>query len=54
MKTRGIVFGKGETLDDVFANRTPLYEKYADIIINVSKSNSLEQTVNKIVKELAK
>ena len=54
MKTRGIVFGKGETLDDVFAKRTPLYEKYADIIINVSKSNSLEQTVNKIVKELAK
>lgn len=52
MKTRGIVFGKGETLDDVFAKRTPLYEKYADIIINVSKSNSLEQTVNKIVKEL--
>lgn len=54
MKTRGIVFGKGETLDDVFFNRTPLYEKYADIIINVSKSNSLEQTVNKIVKELEK
>ncbi len=52
MKTRGIVFGKGETLDDVFMKRTPLYEKYADIIINVSKSNSLEQTVNKIVKGL--
>ena len=39
MKTRGIVFGKGETLDDVFA-------------INISKNNSLEQAVNKIVKKI--
>lgn len=52
MKTRGIVFGKGETLDDVFAKRTPLYEKYADITINISKNNSLEQAVNKIVKKI--
>lgn len=52
MKTRGIVFGKGETLDDIFAKRTPLYEKYADITINISKNNSLEQAVNKIVKKI--
>lgn len=52
MKTRGIVFEKGETLDDIFAKRTPLYEKYADITINISKNNSLEQAVNKIVKKI--
>ena len=52
MKTRGIVFGKGETLDDIYMKRTPLYEKYADITVNVSKTNSLEHTVTKIVKKL--
>ncbi len=52
MKTRGIVFKKGETLDDIFKTRTPLYEKYADLTVNVTKEGSLENTVSKIVSGL--
>lgn len=36
IKTRGIVIEKGQQLSDVFVQRTPLYEKYCDIIVNCS------------------
>lgn len=52
MRTRGIVFKKGETLEDIFLTRTPLYEKYADLTVDVSKNSNLENTVKKIVKNL--
>lgn len=52
MKTRGIVFEKGETLEDIFNKRTPLYKKYADITVTVAKNGSLENTATKIVKKL--
>ena len=48
MKTRGIVFEKGESLDDVFKKRTPLYKKYADITVTVAKNGNLENTVTRI------
>ena len=32
--TRGIVMEKNSTLDDVYRERTPLYEKYADVIVD--------------------
>ncbi len=51
IKTRGIAFRKGETLDDVFESRMPLYKKYADITVDFSKG-SIEKTVEKIVKSL--
>lgn len=35
IKTRGIAFGKGETLDDVYRVRYPLYKKYADITVSM-------------------
>lgn len=53
IKTRGIAFGKGETLDDVFEKRVPLYEKYADITVNFFDS-TIEDTVDKIVNEIQK
>ena len=31
---RGVVLRDSQTLYDIFKERTPLYEKYADIIIN--------------------
>ena len=31
---RGIVLAPGKTIYDLYAERTPLYEKYADIVIN--------------------
>ena len=51
IKTRGIAFGNGETLDDVYKIRVPLYEKYADLTVSFSDS-TIEDTVDKIVNEL--
>ena len=31
---RGVVLKPGQTIDDLFAERTALYEKYADIVVN--------------------
>ncbi len=33
IRTRGIAAAKGMTIDDIFAERSPYYEKYADIKI---------------------
>ncbi len=33
-ETRGILMRDGQTLSDIFEERTPLYEKYADITVN--------------------
>ena len=37
--TRGLVMEKGKTLDDLYAERQPLYEKYADITIECEGKN---------------
>ncbi len=51
--TRGIAMKPGETLDDVYAQRAPLYEKYADMVIdceNVSFEENLEKLINTLDK----
>ena len=51
--TRGIAMKPGETLDDIFAQRSPLYEKYADITIdceNISFEENLEKLINTLDK----
>ena len=52
VKTRGIAFRDGETLDDVFKERTPLYEKYADVTVDFENASNLEKTVDKIIEKL--
>lgn len=49
IRTRGIAFGKGETLDDVYAERIPLYEAYADLTVKFENAADIEATVDKIV-----
>lgn len=39
LKTRGIVFKDGQDLKGVYNERSPLYEKYADITIDCSNKN---------------
>ena len=51
IKTRGIVMAPGQTLASVYAQRVPLYEKYADITVHCSRA-PLERTVEKIIKAL--
>ena len=48
---RGVVMPGGGTLADMYAQRKPLYEKYADITVNVCKA-SLTENVGKIVAAL--
>jgi shikimate kinase len=49
IKTRGIAFRKGDTLDDVYRNRVPLYEKYADVTVKFENAADIESTVDKMV-----
>ena len=34
MKQRGVALKRGQNLEDLYEERTPLYEKYSDIIVN--------------------
>lgn len=47
IRTRGIAFHKNETLADVFRQRTPLYERYAQVTAE-SDSADIEQTVERL------
>ena len=48
---RGVVLKKGQTLKDLYEERVPLYEKYADHIIDEKKTNA-EGTLQKILEIL--
>ena len=46
IKGRGVVLKDGQTLKDLYEERVPLYEKYADITVNEYGLN-VEQTIDK-------
>ena len=41
----------GQTLKNIYDQRTPLYEKYADVTVDCSNS-TLEKTVERVVDAL--
>ena len=51
IKGRGVVLKEGQDLKALFEERSPLYEKYADIQITEGNLN-VEQTVEKIIENL--
>lgn len=51
IKNRGVVIRKNQKLSDLYNERTPLYEKYAEFIIDESGCG-VEKTVNKILTEI--
>ena len=51
MGSRGIAFRPGGTLKDIYDYRTPLYEKYADIVVDGDKG-SLEETLAAVLQAL--
>ncbi|MBU5435282.1 shikimate kinase [Pseudoflavonifractor sp. MSJ-37] len=51
MGSRGIAFKPGETLRDIYEYRAPLYEKYADIVVDGDKG-SLEETLSAVLQAL--
>ena len=53
LRCRGVVLQKGQTLKDLYDERTPLYEKYADIVVD-EKNLNIEETLQKILEKLEK
>ncbi len=49
LTTRGIVVKQGSTLRDMYDERLPLYQKYADAVV-VCDGNTVEDTVAEIVR----
>ncbi|MGN8887169.1 shikimate kinase [Blautia sp. HCP28S3_G10] len=39
LKGRGVLLKEGQTLKDLYEERTPLYEKYADIVVDEEGKN---------------
>lgn len=46
--TRGVVMEKGQTLKNLYENRQPLYQKYAELTVNCS-GKTHEQIVEEII-----
>lgn len=53
LSSRGIALENGETLRDMYDKRLPLYEKYADAVVDCCGS-SIETTVEKIIAAVQK
>lgn len=52
LKIRGVAMKEGQTLRELYDERCPLYEKYADIIIDESGCNSVRETISKVLNGL--
>ena len=48
LKRRGVILDEGQTLRDIYDIRTPLYESYADIIIECDNDSDIQTTAMKI------
>lgn len=48
LKGRGVVLREGQTLKDIYEERSMLYKKYADIIVN-EEDLDIEKTLQKII-----
>ncbi len=51
LRNRGVVLRKGQTLRDLYEERTALYEKYADITIE-EDNKGIEETLQNILEVL--
>lgn len=51
MRQRGVALKRGQNLEDLYEERTPLYEKYSDIIVN-SDGKSIEELLNIIIEKV--
>ncbi len=53
LKARGVALKEGFTLRDLYEERTPLYEKYADVIVELD-DRPIVESVNKVAEALGK
>ena len=52
ISTRGIAMDEGQTLESLMAYRAPLYEQYADLIVDSVTGDHLETTVARVLSQL--
>lgn len=52
LDSRGIAMRPGQTLADVLAYRAPLYEQYADLIVDCSGEQPLALTAQKVLEQV--
>lgn len=52
LAARGVAMKEGQTLKDLYDERVPLYEKYADIVVDESGCTSARETISKLLKEI--
>ena len=52
LHARGVAIAPGATLQDLYNERVPLYEKYADIIVNIRNGNSVRQSMQNLLQKL--
>ena len=48
LKQRGVIFEEGQTLRDIYEQRIPLYEKYADITVDSDNESDVSQMAARI------
>ena len=53
IRRRGVVLKDGQTLKDLYDERIPLYEKYADVIVD-AEGYDIEGLMDEVVHELQK
>lgn len=51
LKRRGVLLEEGQTLEDLYQERVPLYEKYADIVVDEEGKN-LEESLQEVLETL--
>ncbi len=52
LHARGVAIAPGSTLLDLYDERTPLYEKYADITVDIVNGNSVRQSLQNLLSQL--
>ena len=53
LKARGVALKDGFTLRDLYEERTPLYEKYADIVVELD-DRPISESVNKVAEAISR
>ena len=51
LRGRGVVLKEGQTLKDLYEERIPLYEKYADIVVD-EEGKDLESCLQAVLEAL--
>lgn len=51
LNARGVVFEPGQTLDDLYRKREPLYQRWADLTVNLSGLNH-QQAVSAVLEKI--